>query len=850
MSDVLTVKATLTGDASSLIKALQSAQAELGKVSGKADEVSGKARGMGVLSSAISRITKVATIAGGVVGGILTFQSLKGGLERLEAIQNSTDALTGMLGNAKAAADLTAKALAVVQGTPFAFPQFAQATQQLISFGVRASAVPGVLTAIADAAAATGQGSAAVDQLTYAFSKMNSIGKLTGETIDSFAVGGVNAIGLLANALGITTEQARAMVSKGLIPASMATDILLKGIENGSSGAAGTFPKMAGAAQRMGESVSGSIDNLKTAFARMGASALAPFQTLIPTAINTGLIPVLDTAGKAVGALVQKFADTGILQGFIANLAKVGPLIAQTASGTGPLITAFATFQPVLAALGSLFRIVGGAISAVMPYIIAIGTTIYTLGVTLIPPLVGVIGSLVKAIGTGLAAVLPSASSGVSTLAGAVSALAPILNAISGFINNNQILVFSLTGAVLAGVVAYKTYQGTVAAVKAVQSAYKAVMLVVTAAQIGLSMATNAGTVATNLGTGATLAQKAAFIAAKVAAIAWQGILKAGAIATGAVTAAQWLLNAAMDANPIGIIIVAIAALVAGLIWFFTQTKLGQQIWSNFVGFIVAAWDAIVSAVTTAVNWVVSVITTAITPFVTVWNGIWMGISTVIQAVWVLMVSLVTIGIMTIVNIVKTVVGAISTVWNAAWQSISDFIRPIWEFIAKLISTQINLIQSVIKNVTTGISTAWNGIWTGISDFIRGIWDGMVGFVKHGVNGIIDLINGIVGAINSVADVASNLTGGAVKLHVSKLPHMATGGQISQAGYAVVGEHGPEVVKLPKGATVYPNDQGDGTGGGDHYEIKIDASGWSPEQAEALADMVVAKIRFHKGGGK
>jgi hypothetical protein len=67
-------------------------------------------------------------------------------------------------------------------------------------------------------------------------------------------------------------------------------------------------------------------------------------------------------------------------------------------------------------------------------------------------------------------------------------------------------------------------------------------------------------------------------------------------------TAVQFAYNAVMAANPIMLVVIAVAALTAGLIWFFTQTKTGQAIWSGFVGFlsdsgknIVKAWNAVVA---------------------------------------------------------------------------------------------------------------------------------------------------------------------------------------------------------------------------------------------------------------
>ncbi|MDQ0283757.1 phage tail tape measure protein [Rhodococcoides fascians] len=56
--------------------------------------------------------------------------------------------------------------------------------------------------------------------------------------------------------------------------------------------------------------------------------------------------------------------------------------------------------------------------------------------------------------------------------------------------------------------------------------------------------------------------------------------------ATTIATAAQWLWNAALTANPIGIIVVAIGALVGSLVYFFTQTEVGREI-------VTATWDAI-----------------------------------------------------------------------------------------------------------------------------------------------------------------------------------------------------------------------------------------------------------------
>ena len=86
------------------------------------------------------------------------------------------------------------------------------------------------------------------------------------------------------------------------------------------------------------------------------------------------------------------------------------------------------------------------------------------------------------------------------------------------------------------------------------------------------------------------------FAVFKVAGVitAVSSALQGFSIANTAASVAQWALNAAMNANPIVLIITLIAALVAGLVYFCTQTEIGRQIWSNFTSFIGACVNNII----------------------------------------------------------------------------------------------------------------------------------------------------------------------------------------------------------------------------------------------------------------
>lgn len=86
-------------------------------------------------------------------------------------------------------------------------------------------------------------------------------------------------------------------------------------------------------------------------------------------------------------------------------------------------------------------------------------------------------------------------------------------------------------------------------------------------------------------------------------------------VATAVWTALQWALNAAMTANPAGIVILGIAALVAAIVWVATKTTWFQATWEAvwgflkmvggwfagpFAGFFVTAWNSITNRFTNA----------------------------------------------------------------------------------------------------------------------------------------------------------------------------------------------------------------------------------------------------------
>lgn len=98
-----------------------------------------------------------------------------------------------------------------------------------------------------------------------------------------------------------------------------------------------------------------------------------------------------------------------------------------------------------------------------------------------------------------------------------------------------------------------------------------------------LAMAHNTLSLATIRATAATVASRVATIASSVAA--------------GVATAAQWLWNIALTANPIGIIVVAIGALIAAIVLIATKTDWFQRLWT-------VSWDTAKGAVMAVWGWI------------------------------------------------------------------------------------------------------------------------------------------------------------------------------------------------------------------------------------------------------
>ena len=189
--------------------------------------------------------------------------------------------------------------------------------------------------------------------------------------------------------------------------------------------------------------------------------------------------------------------------------------------------------------------------------------------------------------------------------------------------------------------------------------------------------------------------------------------------ATVAATVVQGAFNAIMAANPIGIIITAIAALVAGLVYFFTQTDTGKKAWKSFTNAMVKAW-----------NWLwEKVLKPGIEALTTAWNWLWENvIKPVVDFIVEYFKMLGRVYMWLWRNVLSPVIKALAAAWRWLWNSI---IKPVINFIVGYIKMMATIYtwlwQNIISPVINAIATAWGWLYENV---IKRVIDFIVAYIK------------------------------------------------------------------------------------------------------------------------
>lgn len=276
-------------------------------------------------------------------------------------------------------------------------------------------------------------------------------------------------------------------------------------------------------------------------------------------------------------------------------------------------------------------------------------------------------------------------------------------------------------------------------------------------------------------------------------------------------------LNTTMLANPIVLIIAAIAALVAAFIYLWNNCDGFRQfwidLWENVKQVAITVWNAIKAffsqvweAIKTIFSTVFEVIKTLVTTYfnlyktiietvfnviktviTTIWNAI-KGVfttvfnviktlvttyfniyKTIIQTVFTVIQTVITTVWNTIKTVITTVLNAIKTIFSTVWNAIKTIISAVVSGIKGLITGDFTAVKNSITTIMNTIKSTISTIWNTIKSTISTVLGAIKGAVTSVFNGIVNAVKGAMGnVLNAVKSGFSN-----VKSHITGLASQA-----------------------------------------------------------------------------
>lgn len=259
---------------------------------------------------------------------------------------------------------------------------------------------------------------------------------------------------------------------------------------------------------------------------------------------------------------------------------------------------------------------------------------------------------------------------------------------------------------------------------------------------------------------------------------------KAGMIATRVAAGVQWLLNAAMAANPVGLIIAGVVALGAGFVLLYKKCE-------PFRKFINGIGAGIKKGFLAAVGWFKTLPGILGGVFSKVGNAIKGGFFAVVN--WFKGLP------QTFSNIFSQIGGFVSTAINGICEKFPA-IGAVFNIVKNGIFSYIEGIKGVfnglIQFVTGVFHGNWSAAWQGIKNAFGSAFSGLGALVKTPLNAVISLVNSAIGKINSinvsVPAWVPGIGGKGIGFNIPQIPMLARGGFTN--GVSIAGEAGQEAV--------------------------------------------------------
>lgn len=743
----------------------------------------------GRIGNAVKTVTTIALTALGAMGSV--------GVKTAGQLEQSEIAFTTMLGSAEKAKSFLGDLNTFAAKTPFDLPGLQKSASSLISAGVEAGKVIPIMTSLGNATSGMGTGSEGIARATVALQQMNAAGKIGAEDLNQLRDAGIPVFDLLTAATGKTKEQIAEMADKGKLGRQELEQLMTaletgKGLErfNGLMekqsaslvGMASTFKDTFQVG--MADAVQPIIPLLKDG---LGAATIFLSDVALPK-VKAGLATTVAALQGFYGLLVQGDYNGKLREAFgweednpavdkILDIrdAAIGlhALITQ-GDYTGHLRMAFGWEEddPTVDKILNIRDTVVNAVSRIKA-----DTSNLWAGLTMDAgvraefdgQLEGAVlwGSKIREAGDGLArfdfgplqAAFRDSAPLVKEMGGSLAALWPavqefaeqapsfatgglqILTGALGFLAEHADWIVAHMPLIVAGFVAWKVatlaLNAAAAITPGIQLAVNMSRIAAARAELGLAAAHRQSAAAIAQSTTAT-AVNGTTTNVQTAATVRQRIAQTASAAAARVAAAgQWLLNAALSANPIAIVVIAIAALVAGLVWFFTQTEIGQQI-------VQAAWAGIQAGISGVVTWFTGSALPWITGAVNAIGGAftWLWENAISPAFSFIGGAINAFGM--VAGKVFEIVGRVlQLTLGPIFRAFGDGVKWVWD---NVLAPVFNFIGDAIeKNVPKAFDAGVKAV--------EKLWNGLQDIAKKPVKFVVETVinRGLIAGINSIA---------------------------------------------------------------------------------------------------
>lgn len=238
--------------------------------------------------------------------------------------------------------------------------------------------------------------------------------------------------------------------------------------------------------------------------------------------------------------------------------------------------------------------------------------------------------------------------------------------------------------------------------------------------------------------------------------------------------AVQAVLNAALLANPIGLVVAALAALVAGVVYAYRNSErfraivaavwdglkaawawiasTGLAVWNRLREAIAAGgrrfaqfretvaqvFERVRATISSALSAIAKFITGAIRGYIALWQGAWNAVRVATSAAFR--------AIQSTISSVLNAIGSLLSRVVRGWQRI---IETAWGAIRSAVSSALSAIRSAVSSGLSAVSSVFSSVWNGLRSTVSRAWTSVRTAVTTGISSVLSLVRSLPGRIIS-----------------------------------------------------------------------------------------------------